>query len=173
MAVLFGLQGSRLKALREMKADFRALAAARKITKLVSVGGGNMNRGDEDERAALSSLALSDGFEQRGALPEFEVSKLLLKASFGISAQEELSITKSGTFMAYAAHGLNILSPHGGAAGPEPLCWLTPPAELLRGVGGNELPARAQSLRAWQERTSSWSRIAGQFAHALQSEPTL
>ena len=60
MAVLFGLQGSRLKALREMKADFRALVAARKITKLVSVGGGNMNRGDEDERAALSSLALSE-----------------------------------------------------------------------------------------------------------------
>ncbi len=171
LTVLFGLQGSRIKALREMEADLRALAAAKKIAKLVSVGGGNTKRGDVEERGVLSGLSLSDGFEQRGALPEVEVSKLLLQASFGISAQEELSLTKSGTFMAYAAHGLNILSPHGGAARPEPLCWLTPPAELLRGLPANELSARAENLRAWQERTSSWPRIAQAFAQALQLEP--
>jgi hypothetical protein len=167
-AVLFGLQGSRLRALRELHEHLRPLAEARRITSLTSVGGGNTAAGERDEREMLSRLALVNGHQQRDALPEEEVSAELSQASFGISAQDELSITKSGTFMAYAAHGLSIISPAADPVGLAPLCWATHPAELLRGVSEDELRERAARLRDWQQNTASWSRIADRFAEALE-----
>jgi hypothetical protein len=168
LVVLFGLQGSRVRALEKMQSDLSSLAAAKKITKLVTVGAGKAADGDENERRLLAPLQLAEGFEQRGALSEADISALLSSASFGISTQDALSFSKSGTFMAYAAHGLNILSPYAGASQPEPLCWLTHPNELLQGIPAALLTSRAENLRAWQQRTSSWPRIADQFARALQ-----
>ena len=164
VAVLFGLEGSRVRALESMNADLHALAGRGVIRKIISAGAGK----GEQERMFLSRLQLLDGFEQRGALPGRDVSELLLRGSFGISAQDDLSLTKSGTFMAYAAHGLSIISPHGEQSKPEPLCWLTTPGELLRGLDTAELERRAQRLRDWQQRTASWPHIAKQFARALQ-----
>ena len=106
--------------------------------------------------------------EIRGALPEPEVSQLLSRSSFALSAQDELSVTKSGTFVAYAAHALNIISPHAGRAAAAPLCWTSHPSELLEGVSPAELATRAEKLRDWHERTCSWPRIAEEFARALQ-----
>jgi hypothetical protein len=81
-------------------------------------------------------------------------------------------VTKSGTIMAYAAHGLNILSPFAGGEQPEPLCWATHPAELAAGIADDVLATRADTLRAWQERTCSWPQIAREFAQALRLELT-
>jgi hypothetical protein len=164
VAVLFGLEGSRVRALKSMHSDLEALGTRGVIRRIITAGADS----GEQERRLLAELPLVDGFEQRGALPDREISELLLRGSFGISAQDELSLTKSGTFMAYAAHGLNIISPHGDRAKPEPLCWLTRPGELLAGVDDAELERRAESLREWQRRTASWPQIAKQFARALQ-----
>ena len=160
-AVLFGLSGSRLHALRRMRADLQSLAAAKVIRKLITIGPG------DGERALLEELPLAENFEMRGALPATEVSNVLARASFALSAQDELSVYKSGTFMSYAAHGLNIISPYADPFAPEPICWLTRAEELIRGVAPNELLTRAQNLKSWQERTSSWPHIAQQFAEAL------
>ena len=110
----------------------------------------------------------ANGFAQRGPLPEAEISAALSASAFGISDQEELSLMKSGTFMAYAAHGLNIHSRIADSLAAEPLCWLTSPAELRHGISADQLHTRAANLRTWQERTSSWPRIADEFAGALQ-----
>jgi len=168
-AVLFGLQGTRLRALREMAKDLAALARARRIHKIITLGGGNTTAGDRAEEEILRSLPLTNGFQERGALLETEVSVELARASFGISAQDGLSVTKSGTFMACAAHGLNILSPFADASKPEPLCLLVSPAELLRGLSAEELARRAANLRAWQERVASWSVIAERLGASLTS----
>ncbi|MFN2508780.1 MAG: hypothetical protein ABR589_08410 [Chthoniobacterales bacterium] len=168
MAVLFGLQRARNRALREIHSDLKSLASKGLITKLITVGKANTRDDEAEESRLLLELNLAHGFEQRGALPEAEVSMLLSRAGFGISAQDGLSFTKSGVFMAYAAHELNILSPYGDPLGPEPLCWLTHPSELLRGLSADELKSRAQNLCAWQERTASWPYIAQRFAEALQ-----
>src|SRR5437763_619609 len=82
-------------------------------------------------------------------------------------AQDELSITKSGTFIACAAHGLNILSCYADAAKPEPLSLMTSPEELLKGVTQRELQLRGERLRHWEERTSAWPHIAHQIGRAL------
>jgi hypothetical protein len=138
------------------------------ITKLIIVGGGNDATGDAEERELAGGLRLRDGAEFRGPLPEHAVSELLASASFAVSAQDDLSVTKSGTFIAYAAHGLNIISPYAGGSAAEPLCWATHPAELLGEIEDAELRARAESLRGWHDRTCSWPHIAEQFARALR-----
>ena len=110
LAVLFGLQRTRIRTLREMLPELKSLGAAGKIRKIVTAGARWSQKGDDEELALLLQLELTEGFDQRGPLPEEKISELLLACEFAISAQDELSITKSGTFMAAAAHGLNILS---------------------------------------------------------------
>jgi hypothetical protein len=149
-----------------MQSSLRSLAAVGRITKIVTVGANG--DGNAEERGLLAGLGLAEGFEQRGPQPERAISELLLTASFGISAQDELSYSKSGTFMAYAAHGLNIVAACADRSKEEPLCLLIAPGELLQGIFETELKLRGEGLRAWQERTSSWQIIAAKFADALQ-----
>jgi hypothetical protein len=151
-----------------MGTELKSLGAAGRIRKIVTAGSGRSREGDEEELALLLKLELVDGFEQRGPLAEEKISELLSMCEFAISAQDQLSITKSGTFMAFAAHGLNILSCYADAAKPEPLSLLTSPEELMKGVAPTELQLRGQRLRQWQERTSAWPHIANQIARALE-----
>ena len=116
----------------------------------MTVGSGRSREGDDEELALLLKLELIDGFEQRGPLPEEKISELLSTCEFAISAQDELTITKSGTFMAYAAHGLNILSCYADASKPEPLSLMISPEELLKGdpAGGVAIAGRKTSPMA-------------------------
>lgn len=165
LIVLFGLQGSRIRALAAARQDLRALAERRILSRMATVGGGNTTAGNARENELLSAMQFARGFEQLGSAPEVEISRWLSRAEFALSAQDELSATKSSTLMAYAAHGVSLLSMH--AAASEPLCWATTPAELLAGMSAGALRERAEALQSWQERTCSWPRIAEQFARAL------
>lgn len=169
LAVLFGLQRSRIRALREMLPALKLLAAAGQIRKIVTAGAGQSQEGDGEELALLMELDLIDGFDQRGPLPEEKISQLLSSGEFALSAQDDLSITKSGTFMAYADHGLNIISGYADASKPEPLSLMISPDELLKGVTPQELQLRGERLRLWQEQTSAWPHIANEVARALQA----
>jgi hypothetical protein len=167
-AVLFGLQGTRLRALRRMHAELKSLGAAGKIRKIVTAGARQSREGDDEEAALLTELELIDGFDQRGPLPEEKISELLSACEFALSAQDDLSITKSGTFMAYAAHGVNIISCYADASKSEPLSLLISPDELMKGLAQPELESRGERLRQWQERTAAWPGIATQIARALE-----
>jgi hypothetical protein len=168
LAVLFGLQRSRLRTLRKMHPELKSLGAAGRIRKIVTAGAGRSREGDDEELALLMELELIEGFDQRGPLPEEKISELLWACEFAISAQDELSITKSGTFMAAATHGVNIISCYANASQPEPLSLLISPDELTKGVTRMELESRGEKLRKWQERTAAWPHIANQIARALE-----
>jgi hypothetical protein len=170
-AVIFGRQATRVRALIKINALLVSLARAGALSRIVSVGAGEDATEEKEERALLAALPLREGFEQRGQRPEAEISELLLTASFGIFAQGELSIAKSGTFMAYAAHELNVLTDIAGQSKPEPICWLVSPEELLGGISGLELKKRAEALLAWQRQVSSWKGISENFSKALDLEP--
>ena len=170
VAVLFGLQFSRIRALRKMEAELKSLSDTNKIKQIVAIGAGGSPQGDREERARLVTLGLSEGFDRRGPVPENVISELLSTAAFALWAQGELSVTKSGTFMAFAAHSLNIISCYAVAAKPEPLSLLISPSELLKGITKAELQSRAARLREWQERTSAWPHIASEIARALEIE---
>lgn len=167
LAVLFGLQSSRIRVLQKMENGLRSLAATERLKKIVTTGSGGTRKGDDEELALLLRLELAGGFEQRGPLPEEKVSDLLSTSEFGIAVQTELSITKSGTFMAYAAHGLNILSCYADRTKAKPVSLMTSPEELMEGITSAELERRGENLRQWQERTSGWREIAAAMAQAL------
>lgn len=168
-AVIFGLQRARVRGLKKMRDNLNALALAGCITRVISVGAGSDPALETEERSLLNGLGLKEGFEQRGPLLEREISGLLLHASFGIFAQDELSLAKSGTFMAFAAHKLNVIADFAGQTKAPPACWLVSPQELLAGISNTELKNRAESLRSWQTENSSWDLIARTFAEALES----
>ena len=166
--MIFGLQLSRIRLLRTMGNSLKWLSDAGRIRKIVTAGSGNSTQGDEEEQALLLKLELIDGFEQSGPLPERKISELLSTAEFGVSAQDELSVTKSGTLMAFAAHGLNILSCYADATKSEPFSLMISPDELLNGVAVSDIESRGERLRRWQERTASWSHIGREIGHALK-----
>jgi hypothetical protein len=167
-AIIFGRQQARLRSLKKMRASLNALATAGQVTGIVTVGANSDPKGHNEERDFLMGLPLADGFQQRGPQSEATISEMLSTASFGIFGQDELSYDKSGTFMAYATHELNILADFADSSGPEPLCWLVAPRELLDGMSQSQLKERAERLRHWQQRTASWELIGATIAQALE-----
>jgi len=166
-AVLFGLQRSRIRTLQMMLPALKSLGGFGKIRRIITAGGGQSREGDDEEAALLTELDLTEGFDQRGPLPEEKISELLSGCEYALSAQDEPSITKSSAFMAYAAHGLNIISPYADPSKSEPLSLLISPDELTKGVSATELECRGETLRQWQDRTAAWPHIASQVARVL------
>jgi hypothetical protein len=115
----------------------------------------------------LLRLNLAAGFVQHGAVPAAQVSAILSSAAFGVFGQNELSWQKSGSFMAYAAHELNVIAEFADPAKAPPICWLVAPAELLQGITEAELNRRAQCLRMWQQEHCAWEVIANILGRAL------
>jgi hypothetical protein len=172
VAVLFGLQTSRIRALEQMQPGLADLVRAGCIERIAAIGGDSNETGKQRERELLEELNLRGGFVQYGSLDERKVSDLLSSASFGIFGQSELSCHKSGSFMAYAAHGLNVIANFAQPGKPPPICWLVSPSELLAGLPQSELSRRAECLRRWQEENCSWKVIANTVGRALGIQST-
>lgn len=170
VGVLFGMQQTRIRALENMKMSLGALASSGQIKKIVSVGQGTDPRDSKYEHDLLAGLRLSEGFVEKGSLGEQEISRILSSATFGIFGQSELSCTKSGSFMAYAAHQLYVLADFADPSKPPPICWTVAPAELLSGLSNEELHRRAECLRLWQKQNCSWNVIAATLGRALGIE---
>lgn len=171
LAVLFGLQFSRIRALEQMQGKLADLASAGCIKRIATVGHGSSEDANRRERELLERLNLPAGFTQHGALAELKVSEVLNSASFGIFGQNELSCQKSGSFMAYAAHQLNVIADFAQPTKPPPVCWLVAPLELLEGIAQGELDRRAKCLRMWQEENCSWEVIGNKVGRALGIKP--
>jgi hypothetical protein len=172
-AIVFGLQSSRIRALRQLSKSLTALAAARRITKIVSAGHGSNPEMTNEERELLGALNLADGFEQRGPMTEAAISELLGSSEIGIFGQSELSCTKSGSFMAYASHELIVLADFASPSKPPPICWTASPGELLAGISEADLRQRAKCLRIWQEQNGSWQIIADTIGRALDIQTSV
>ena len=169
-AVLFGLQLSRIRALEKMHKSLTALAASGQIKRIIALGQTSNQEASAREHELLSHLNLWQGFAQQSALAEKTVSWTLSIAEFGVFGQSALSCTKSGSFMAYAAHQLNVLADCANPSESPPVCWLVAPAELLNGIDRAELDRRAECLRMWQEQNCSWDVIATRLGRALAIE---
>jgi len=120
----------------------------------------------------LSRLTLSEGFAQHGTLDSDDVSQVLNSVTFGLFGQNELSCTKSGAFMAYAAHQLCVLADFADPSKPPPVSWLVAPNEMLSGIETRELERRAECLRMWQEQNCSWEVIANKIGSVMAIEPS-
>jgi hypothetical protein len=166
-ALLFGLQPTRVRALKTMHQHLLTLARAGVLSRIVCIGQGDDPSLAAAERELLQGLGLAKGFEQQGSMPEHAVSQALFSAEFAIFGQNELSCHKSGSFMAYAAHQSSVIADFAAPAKPPPICWLVAPGELLGGIDKSEVRRRAKFLRIWQEQHASWATIADALGGAL------
>lgn len=169
--VLFGMQGTRVRALRELKEDLTKLHCSKLLEKLTLVGGGSNDKSVIEEKKLLESTLPHTAYSHIGVVSSQEVSNILWQAEFGISCQSWRSFTKSGSFMAYAAHGLNILSPHATRQeSHKPFCWLTHPRELATqsDILNTTLLERSRQLQSWYRQHADWSKIAQTFKQAFE-----
>ena len=167
LAVLFGLQPSRIRALEQMRKSLAALVSSGQLKRIATAGHGTTALATQRESELLHQLNLPAGFVQHGPLAEQQVSELLQSATFGIFGQNELSCQKSGSFMAYAAHQMNVIAEFADPTKPPPICWLVAPSELIGGVAPQELERRAQCLYRWLEENCSWEVIGNKIGRAL------
>jgi hypothetical protein len=125
----------------------------------IAGGGGEF---DSLEQQALGESGLPEQVVTRsGYLPADQLSRLLHRAEFGISDQTWDSVNKSTTFMAYASHGLNILSPFAGGDSRPPFDMLTsaPELEMQPSTSDDTLKERSQRLVTWYRETADWPMI--------------
>ena len=168
--VIFGLQTSRVRALENMRQSLDTLSKSGRLSRIIAIGAGSDADAAAREHQLLNDLHLIDGFAQEGALSSDAVSARMSSVAFGIFGQTEFSCTKSGSFMAYAAHQLSVIADFAHPGKPPPICWLVSPAELLGGIDTAELDRRAECLRMWQEQKFSWNVIATKIGRALVIE---
>jgi hypothetical protein len=167
--VLFGRQGSRLSALDEIAAWPGKLHAAGRLKKLWLVGSRESAEMNAREDALAASLLPPGAVEILGPKSPEELSRIFLTAEFGIFTQSPLSYTKSTIFMAYASHGIGIVSPNTLGAKEAPQCWVTHPSEMLEGsaISSAAVADRGRQLAEWYEQNASWPRIAAAYRSAL------
>ena len=167
--VLFGRQGSRLAALDEIAAWPGKLHAAGRLKKLWLAGSRESAEMNAREDALAASLLPPGTVEILGPKSPEELSRIFLTAEFGIFSQSPLSYTKSTIFMAYASHGIGIVSPNTLGASEAPQCWVTHPSEMLDGaaISSAAVADRGRRLAEWYEQNASWPRIAAAYRSAL------
>ncbi len=163
--ILFGRQGSRIVALEKLLPWLSKLRAAGHVS-LVQVAGARENDGfNRTEDRLLASALPSEAYEILGRIPSAELSRLMLEAEVGLYSQGAGAYTKSTIFMAYASHGLNILSLDMRGIKEPPHCWVTHPLEWEENGADFQrmLIDRSAKLSGWFEETASWSRIASLY----------
>ncbi len=175
MAVLFGMQGSRVRSLEALGSDLRALTACGRLNRIVLAGGGDQPRSSSQEDKYIAKYLPARAVERFGKIPAEQVAALLAEAEFGLCETEWKDWGKSTVFMTYAAHGLNVISPHAGLRLDPPFAWLTHPRELLGPDARTEelLAGRTAALRRWYEQLGGWPRITATFRAALAREVEL
>jgi hypothetical protein len=137
------------------------------LTKLHVIG----PDGDEITKQADALLATwSSSLEivRHGMLLGPEVSQILRAARFALMDVTAETWSKSGAFMACAAHGCAPVVAGAGAA-PKPLSYAISPNELGK-ISAEEVEARATALAQWYHENADWPVIATAMAALLHKE---
>jgi hypothetical protein len=168
LVVLFGRQPSRLSALSAMGSWLGMLHAAGVLKELWLVGSRESQALNKREDELAASLLPEGAAHVLGPQTPERLSQILLKSQMGVCAKATHGYTKSTIFMAYASHGVSIISPET-INDPSPaLCWVTHPAEVLDGVVKmDQVRERGELLARWYEENASWEHVAATYRKAL------
>ena len=125
---------------------------------------------NEREDCLVRSLLPPGVAEVLGSQTAEQISQRFLKAEMGIFAKISHGYTKSTIFMAYASHGLSILSPENISKTCAPLSYAIHPLDLLEGkITSDQIENRGQKLAQWYENNASWGRVADTYREALST----
>ena len=164
--VIFGLPFGRWQTLQAFGPEIRTWRESGLLTKLHLIG-------PEDEKLAAQANPLIESFSdvvvRHGMLPEAEVSRLLAHAQFALTNVSPATWSKSGAFMACAAHGCAVVIKE--TAREIPLRYAIGAKEVGH-VSAADLAHRTASLQKWYEENASWPVIARRLAALAQAQET-
>ncbi|MFN2477052.1 MAG: hypothetical protein ABR526_12025 [Chthoniobacterales bacterium] len=162
--VIFGLPYTRLQTLREFSDAIRSWSESRRLTRLHLVGPRDFKFSPQAD-ALLAEMLPRDVVVEHGELEPAQVSRAFHGAEFCLSSSNELTWSKSGTFMAYAAHGCAVVAPRSFSA--EPLAF-TIAREDVTAITAHAAEAKGEQLRRWYGENAQWESIANRVAAIVQ-----
>jgi hypothetical protein len=165
--VVFGLSFGRLQTLEAFDAHVRRWIASGRLTQLHLIGPGGDKFSAEADRliAGWTNPAV---VVRHGALPSAEVSRLLTRAEFALTNVTAETWSKSGAFMACAAHGCAVVRT-GPRAEAAPLADTFVPEEV-GSVSAAEVQQRTSALAAWYNENAAWPIVAAKLAARFARE---
>jgi hypothetical protein len=161
--VIFGLPFGRAQTLQEFKPQISKWQEGGLLTKLHLIGPEN---GKPGAHASSSIESLSGVVLRHGVLPEADVSQLLMHARFALTNVTLATWSKSGAFMACAAHGCAVVVKE--KEKEVPLCYAIAEKEVGN-ISAAEIEIRSTALQGWYEENASWVLIARRLAVLTQA----
>ncbi len=165
---IFGLPYTRLQTLREFGASICSWRTSGRLTHLHLIGPRDFKFSPQAD-ALVAEILPPDAVTQHGELQPAEVSRRLQDAEFCLSSSNELTWSKSGTFMAYAAHGCAVIVPQSSTS--DPLAFTIAPDDVTA-ITAQVAEAKAAQLRRWYGQNADWGLIASRVAAIVGREKT-
>lgn len=159
--VLFGLPFGRLQTLQLFSSYLRTWSAEGRLRKLHIIG-------PVDDKFSAEADALIGAWTnpavvvRHGMLPPSAVSRLLSRARFALTNVTPETWSKSGAFMAAAAHGCAVVR-CGAKSGAAPLCY-TVTANEVATVSPEDVERKTTALAQWYHDNADWPVIAQRLA---------
>lgn len=164
--VIFGLPFGRWQTLQAFESEIREWRESGVLTKLHLIG-------PEDEKLAVQANSLiesfSDAVVRHGMLPEGEVSRFLAHAQFALTNVSSSTWSKSGAFMACAAHRCAVVIKE--AVREVPLRYAIA-AKEVGSISAAEIASRTASLQEWYSENANWTVTARRLAALVQGQET-
>jgi hypothetical protein len=164
--IIFGLPFGRWQTLQAFEPEIRKWRESGLLTKLHLIG-------PEDEKLAAQANpllgCLSDVVVHHGMLPEAEVSRLLAHSRFALTNVNLVRWSKSGAFMACAAHGCAAVIKEAETA--IPLCYAIA-AKDVSDISAADVANRTAALQKWYEENANWTVTARCLAALAQTQET-
>lgn len=160
---IFGLPYTRLQTVRLFADWLSRWHASGRLTRLHLIGPRDQKFAPQADALAAAALP-ADAMMNHGELEPDAVSKALLEVEFCLSSSDKLTWSKSGTFMACAAHGCCIVIPE--RENRDPLRLTVAAADLATTVP--ELSAqKGAQLHTWYLEKADWDRTGKRVAELI------
>lgn len=160
---IFGLPYTRLQTLRIFRESIAGWARSGRLSRLHLIGPCDDKFSPEAD-ALLAGVLRPNEWSEHGEVSAADVSKFLLGTEFCLSMSNEFTWSKSGAFMAYAAHQSAVVVAE--ASSIEPLRFAIPAREVQT-ITPAIAAERAQRLRAWYVRNADWDLTATRIAELI------
>ena len=158
--IVFGLPFGREQSLQRFAHLIPDWIQAGVLTRLHIVGP-REDRHSEVEERILDATGVRPLTQVHGSLPARAVSDLLSQSNFALTNASKNTWSKSGVFMACAAHRCAIVGPE--QAVEMPLTFVVQPGEVAT-ISQHEIDQRTSALRDWYNANAAWPVIAARLA---------
>lgn len=162
---VFGLPYGRWQTLQSFDAEIRRWLTGNLMTRLHLIGPTD-EKFDARSDALIRSYPNPDVAVRHGELPAAKVSELLSRTQFALTTVDESTWSKSGTLMAFLAHGTSVVSDT--KSSMEPLVWNVMPQEVET-IGPDELQRRTDAARRWYDTNAAWEVVARKISDWIAS----